>query len=95
MPGTACDALQATVVAVRGACELREAVSCCPPDPVQASAASKWLSKHRIDPNDPRNALLLELLRAREAAAHTGHSVGAAGIFRYELTRDLAVTWHS
>lgn len=49
----------------------------------QAGAASKWLSKHRIDPNDPRNALLLELLKAREAAAHSGQAVGAAGIFRY------------
>jgi hypothetical protein len=50
---------------------------------LQASAASKWLSKQRIDPNDLRNALLLELLRAREAAAHSGQAVGASGIFRY------------
>lgn len=49
---------------------------------MQAGAASKWLSKHRIDPNDPRNAMLLELLRVREAAAHTGQAAGLAGIFR-------------
>lgn len=49
---------------------------------LQGSAASKWLSKHCIDPNDPCNALLLELLRAREAAAHSGQAVGAAGVFR-------------
>lgn len=53
---------------------------------LQASASSKWLSKHRIDPNDPRNALLLELLRAREAAAHSGQALGAAGIFRCALS---------
>ena len=49
---------------------------------LQASAASKWLSKQRIDPNDLRNALLLELLRAHEAAAHSGQAIGASGIFR-------------
>jgi hypothetical protein len=63
---------------------------------LQASAASKWLSKQRIDPNDLRNALLLELLRAREAAAHSGQAVGASGIFRYTAVSLLpGVVHHS
>ncbi len=40
--------------------------------------ASKWLAQELLDPNDPRNAALLELLRAREAAAHSS-GMGAAG----------------
>lgn len=32
------------------------------------SPATRWLSAQLLDPNDPRNAALLELLRAREAA---------------------------
>jgi hypothetical protein len=59
---------------------------------LQASAASKWLSKHRIDPNDPRNALLLELPRAREAAPHSGQAVGAAGVFRCAALLQVATT---
>lgn len=45
--------------------------------------ASKWLAQQMLDPNDPRNAMLLELLRAREAAAHSGSmAAGASDIFR-------------
>lgn len=51
-----------------------------------ASAAAHWLSKAQIDPNDPRNAALLELLKAREAAAHgggRGADSSAPGLFRW------------
>jgi hypothetical protein len=49
-----------------------------PPPAPQASRAraAEWLRRQVVDPNDPRNAELLELLRAREAAA------GAAGQVR-------------
>lgn len=53
----------------------------------RSRAASKWLAQHLLDPNDPRNAVLLELLRAREAAAHSSVAAAAAGasdVFRYE-----------
>ncbi len=39
--------------------------------------AAKWLSHQAVDPNDPRNAALIELLRAQEAAA------GASGEVRF------------
>jgi hypothetical protein len=40
------------------------------------SAAAKWLSQELLDPNDPRNAALLELLRTRSAAANSGAGPG-------------------
>lgn len=34
--------------------------------------ATKWLEHQLLDPNDPRNASLLELLRARKAEGDQG-----------------------
>jgi hypothetical protein len=51
--------------------------------PTQGGAAAKWLLKRQLDPNDPRNVLLLELLRTWEAAASGGSIGGAAGLFRW------------
>ncbi|GFR45894.1 hypothetical protein Agub_g7350 [Astrephomene gubernaculifera] len=46
----------------------------------------RWLSEHVIDPNDPRNAPLLELLKTQEAHA------GALGeVFRLDIFPDVAM----
>lgn len=56
---------------------------------MQANRAQivKWLSQHVIDPNDPRNAALVELLKTHEA--------GAAGLlgdlFRLDIFPDVAM----
>eukprot|EP00775_Hariotina_reticulata_P004277 gene4277-4531_t len=58
------------------------------------SIAGKWLSHQLIDPNDPKNALLLELLHAREAAAQNNAvaSTGRAGdLFRLDMMGQLAL----
>jgi hypothetical protein len=50
------------------------------PPLLQASRAraARWLRRHApLDPNDPRNAQLLELLRAQEAGVAGGGEVGA------------------
>eukprot|EP00879_Flechtneria_rotunda_P017698 GHRR01018550.1.p1 GENE.GHRR01018550.1~~GHRR01018550.1.p1 ORF type:complete len:809 (+),score=288.09 GHRR01018550.1:245-2428(+) len=57
------------------------------------TADNKWLAGQLVDPNDPRNAMVLELLRAREAAAH-GSSMGhggctVPGLFRLDLWGEL------
>ena len=36
----------------------------------------RWLSHHVIDPHDPRNAPLLELLKTQEAASGAGEGGG-------------------
>ncbi|KAF6253850.1 hypothetical protein COO60DRAFT_1463007 [Scenedesmus sp. NREL 46B-D3] len=57
------------------------------------SAAAKWLSQELLDPNDPRNAALLELLRTRSAAASSGAAGpgGAPDLFRLDLAPELAL----
>ncbi|KAG2484062.1 hypothetical protein HYH03_017082 [Edaphochlamys debaryana] len=50
------------------------------------TAIMRWLAEHVIDPNDPRNAPLLELLKTQEAAA------SALGeLFRLDIFPDVAM----
>lgn len=54
--------------------------------------ASKWLCQLMLDPNDPRNAMLLELVKAREAAEYS-RGMAAAGpcdIFRCDALQHPA-----
>ncbi|KAF6253870.1 hypothetical protein COO60DRAFT_1642856 [Scenedesmus sp. NREL 46B-D3] len=58
-----------------------------------AIGGHKWLSQELLDPNDPRNAALLELLRTRSAAASSGAAGpgGAPDLFRLDLAPELAL----
>ena len=49
------------------------------PPPKQATRAQllRWLGNNQIDPNDPRNAPLMELLKAQEA--QSGNSMVRGG----------------
>jgi hypothetical protein len=44
-----------------------------------------WLTSALLDPNDPRNAPLLELLKARDAAGEGGGAPGLSDLFRWGL----------
>lgn len=46
----------------------------------------KWLNQNVLDPNDPRNAPLLELMRAHEAT-----SGGMGDLFRLDVFPDVAI----
>lgn len=58
------------------------------PSPKQANRVQimRWLAEHIIDPNDPRNAPLLELLKTHEASS------GLLGdLFRLDIFPDVAM----
>lgn len=63
-------------------------VKCAPSFMLQANRQQilKWLNTHSIDPNDPRNAPLLELMRANEAT-----SGGMSDLFRLDVFPDVAI----
>ncbi|KAI8465651.1 MAG: hypothetical protein J3K34DRAFT_487137 [Monoraphidium minutum] len=53
--------------------------------------AAKWLRRQPLDPNDPRNAALLELLRARDAGGSGGGGQAPSDLFRLGVLPDLAL----
>ncbi|KAJ9514810.1 hypothetical protein QJQ45_028482, partial [Haematococcus lacustris] len=56
------------------------------PQPASRQQVLKWISQNTIDPNDPANAPLLELMRAHEAS-----SGGLGDVFRLDDFPDIAI----